>query len=693
MPSLLVQAPDMGINTLLPESMRDPRESGDDSQNILYRRGLLKTPYGFARLGMTAGALNSGDTVLSIFPFRELNNTHHLIAVTTEKIYDHDTVNEEWDDKTKDGGTMSSNIYKPISYVELGHDDTDIYLDDDNSRSKVYYHLIVCDGGLSDIQRWAGYQEADFANVTGGGDYHDGTTHRAGHIGAFKSRIILLSPRTYDSSSKTWTKHNQRVRWPTIGKLQTWTGTGSGFSDLVDTGDINVWAAPLAGQYIIYQKHSIWALNYVGGTDIFKPRVLLTNLGLLAPHLMIAKNNVHYFVGDDYNVYAYYGGGLKERIGDKIHKFLLEDLAEEYGYRCWMSMGAQGSRLWIFVVPSGSSYITKAYGRDMITGNWMVRDYSSKWASGGITAVNLVGAQSYTIGDTYQEALDLVSTAQADITSTAAADVTLRYGDTLLDTSRSLTADYTIGTWEAGGFAYTKIGEPFTTDFTENDIMVVFDGSEAANVKYGTHYYTVYDVSANSFRVRPTQGYVVGESTATGDTGISDCSTDTPGDLSVDGQDTIGFYSVCSEDSPGTTYRQNLEEARTEDRMVLGDNGGFVYQYDDSLTTEDGVDISAAEYRKVEDWGEPDKFKRWPGISIVAKEKTSGNGKVVLGYALDSTTFTDFTSQVLTSDWQEYGFPLNKTSKAIQPRFANISGSDFEIKSYTIWEPLIESDR
>ena len=39
--------------------------------------------------------------VLSAFQWKELDETGHLMAVTTEKIYDHDRVNSEWDDKTQ----------------------------------------------------------------------------------------------------------------------------------------------------------------------------------------------------------------------------------------------------------------------------------------------------------------------------------------------------------------------------------------------------------------------------------------------------------------------------------------------------------------------------------------------------------------------------------------------------------------
>jgi len=112
-----------------------------------------------------------------------------------------------------------------------------------------------------------------------------------------------------------------------------------------------------------------------------------------------------------------------------------------------MAIGPEDKRLWIFIVPTGSTYITKAYGLDRTTGSWTVRDFGHKWSSTtGITAVNLLGAETYTVGDTYQDALDTLSS--HDVSD--AGDATVRYGDKLLDTSRTLAADYTAGVWTAG---------------------------------------------------------------------------------------------------------------------------------------------------------------------------------------------------------------------------------------------------
>jgi hypothetical protein len=607
------------------------------------------------------------------------------MAVTTEKIYDHDRVNNEWDDKTQTGLTMSSAITSPVSYAEVGHDDTDIYIDDDNTKPNAYHHVVVCDGGLSNIQRWAGRWEVDFADVVGAGGYHDGTQHRALQVSMSKqNRMILLSPQTYSSTTKTWTQNNQRIQWPTIGKLQTYTGTGSGFANLLDTGGLNIWSASLGSDHIIYQSQGIWSINYVGGTTVFDPKPMIPDLGLLSYHLIISHRNVHYFLGTDYNVYAYYGGTVKQSIGDKIHRYLQEDLDPQYDYRCWMAMGPESKFLWILIVPSGSIYITKAYRMNMLTGAWQVRDFIGRYtATTGITAVTLAGATSYIIGETYATALNTNS--PYDVSD--AGDITVRYGDYLLDTSRALTKDYTAGTWSAGGYDYSKVAEGFTADFTENDILMMVDGSNATNTRWGTHFYQTYDVSANGFSVYGTE-----DKTTNQEHGIADASDSVPADLSVNGTDIMRFYSVCSDDLPGATYDQVLDNVQVQDRLIFGDATGLILQVDETYTDDDGSNWDSRHILPVIDLGIPGTNKRWPGVRVTAKGSAMTVRQRTSNFDTSDTGWTDQT-QTLTSEFVTYEFYANVSHKKIQWEIQDFSGSDYEVSDMEIMEPMILSDR
>ncbi len=708
MPSLLVQGPELGLNGLVPSNMLDPREAAKGTHNIIYENGLLRTAWGFAKFDMAtdfATGLNSGDTVLKLFGWDELDGHAHLMAVTNSKIYEHDTNNSTWADKS--GASYSSGILSPVSHVAIGHDDTDIYLNDDSAKALAYHHVIVCDGGLTNIQRWAGRFENDFADLVGAGGYHGGTTHRALHIGVFQNRLILLSPKEYDSGSSTWIDHNQAVRYPAIGKIQTWTGTGSGYVNLIDTGGYNVWAAKLGGQYIIYQSRGIWSLDYVGGSTVFSPRPQIPDIGLLAWHLLVSYNNVHYFIGTDYKVYAYYGGTVKEVIGDKVHKYFQEDLDTAYESRCIMAMGPKGKRLWVLIVPNGSLYITRAYVMDMRTRSWTRRDFDN-YTTSGVTAVSLVGAQTYSTGQSYSAALERISDYDfADDTATEPGDGTLRFGDVLFDSTAnvldwstlSAVADYDFS-WKtgeiessAGGlfFCFSYANDPtrlIAGDVTDYSglMLRIDDGSDSDNMPTGTHFYGLTDVSStlDAGTDYTVTVYVIPEET-TG-TGIADLSTDTP---VIKNDTTATLY-----DPSGETYQDVVAEVEVGAQMVIGDEDGFVYTFAEDTSTDSGTDISAAHNTPVVDWGQPDKYKRWSGLNLVAR----GCGVNVRSrtdyFDTSDSGWTDATLSLdSTSEFREYSFYLNITSKQIQWQIANVDGGDLEVRAAEILEPLIEENR
>lgn len=419
MPDILTKQVDRGYDATIRDASELPRGSAaDGSQNVLYTRGAIRTPYGFSKVESGSLPLDSGNAVLMTGTYTELDKTQHFLAVTKDKIYERDYENSEWDDKTQSGVALQGNIYNAMSMAAILHTDG---LALNGSGDSWYHHCLVCTG-ISPIQRWAGKFETDFADLVGADGYHavgsGVTTHYADQVGAFYNRPLLINAKEADSNGNL-VDNNQRLRWPQAGKLEVWTGTGSGYRDLLDTGGHNIWGALLGTQWIQYQNNSIWSLTHVGGTRVFEPDIEIPDLGLLAPHLLYSKNNVHYFIGNDYNVYAYFGGSHIERIGDKIHRFLQRDLDTEYQSRCWICMGAENSRLWIFVVPNDETYCTQAYGIDMRTGAIMKRDFLHKWptTTGGITSVSLVGASSYYAGASYREAVALTTTYAAAITA------------------------------------------------------------------------------------------------------------------------------------------------------------------------------------------------------------------------------------------------------------------------------------
>jgi hypothetical protein len=561
--SILIKNIDRGLDSSIRDAAKLPVGSAaDGSQNCFYNDGSIRTPYGFAKLLSGSLPLDSGANVLGLFVFSELDKTQHLLAVTLNKIYDKNNQVGTWDDKTQSGVALGAMLANPVSSATILH--TDGLLLNGTGSDLWYNHCLVCNG-VTPIQRWAGKYETDFADLKGGDGYHDtgstyystNKTHFALQVGAFYNRPLLISPKESDANDNL-IACNQRIRWPQAGKLESWSGTGSGFIDLLDTGGFNIWGALLGTQWIQYQNNSIWSLTHVGGTTVFAPNIEMPDLGLLAPHLLYSKNNAHYFVGNDFNIYAYYGGANYKNIGTKIHRYLQRDLDPAYASRSWLCMGANNQRLWLFIVPNGQTSITMAYSIDLQNGSWQKRDFTHKWDSvgEGMTAVALVGASSYVTGQTYAEAL------------------------------------------------------------------------------------------------------------ATGETYANAVIT-------------------------GKTYEQLLETILTKEVLTIGDSAGYVYQADEDLIQDDGIDIPMQHITEIYDLGVPSKNKLWPGIRVTAKGTAITVSYRYGSFETIATGWTALSTQALTTELVDYDFFINDTSKKIQFKF---TGTDFEIADFELIEPALEGE-
>lgn len=674
MADILISGPDLGLNCLAPVNMLNPREAADGSYNVVYEKGLLRTAPGLKNWN-TSTPLNSGDTVLHLGACR-INLSEYLLAVTREKIYRRDFVNSEWDDITQTGVTMGSAVDSPVSTVVISHDDAAIYLNDDTAQSHAYEHVVLCDGGRSNIQRWAGEGETDCADVLGADGYAGGTAHRALQVGTTQNRLILVSPLEYDGSSRLWVENRCRVRWPQQAKLESWTGTGSGAVDLRDTGGINVWSASLGTEYYVYQDNSIWNLRYVGGTTIFDPKPVVRDLGLLESRLLLAFGNQHYFVGSDYNVWVYYGGTIKKAIGDKIKDFLYRDIEPSRIRRCWIAMDVNAERLGVFFVSAGGDYIGQVYWYDLTQGTWARQDLDAGFPSGGITAVARVASATGYRGETYRQALAKESLYEIS----DAGDATLRYGDVLCDASRTLTSEVTNATWCAGGTHLICATGAFLTDMTPGDIVLVEDGSNWTNCRYGDHYYAVADVSNTFFTLQERDPSL----------GVSD-TTDVPASVPI---------TVWTAD--GEHYADVLEIYKTKEALVVGDDSGYLYVFDESLSgTIDGTTFAVIHCTPVFDGGKPGLQKRWPGLRVTArKPETDNDGQILVYYRtanFDSTALSSWTrvdaSAALDGTFWTRQFFVNRTSEKIQFALMNAGGSTFEVREIEIVEPELQENR
>lgn len=556
-----------GLNLYDPATQIEPGQMAG-GKNLLFSRGVAKTPYGFVQLASASLPLDSGNPVLAVYQYRESGHqpTDHLVAATTTKLYRRNPVSDTWLDISPETALRSTPDSVP-SFVAVPHTDA-ISCDGDGVQCN--YHLLYSDGGTSPVQRWAGKFETKCYPLAGADGYHETdtdpvtpTAHYCDQVNLFHNHVILLSPRSWDATSDVLIENPQTILYGKAGLLEASNAfhiaeTGAGEIDLVDTGDENVWCQLLTDALIVYQKHSIWSLYHVGGTDIFSAQPQIPNLGLLSPTLILPYRNQHFFIGSDYVIYAYFGGTSYQSIGDKtIRDALAADLEPARLTRCRMSIGANGSRLWIYIVRRDAEYATRAYGVDLRTGAWMIRDYAHKWPTGGITAAALVGSSIDTRGRTWQEDLDSGET----------------YAEALI---------------------------------------------------------------------------------------------------------------------AGTTWEQLTDTIMLDETIVLADSGGNTYQYDEDLTTDDGVSVPADGLTGVFDHGRPDLQKWWGTLNIEAMGSALHLSYRIDHFETEDEGWIEFKRTILTDDYESYEYGLEDVcSTHIQFRIANFNGSDFAVRKLVLSPPTV----
>ena len=615
-----------------------PGSMADGSKNVFIKDGVIETPSGFAKVASASLPLDSGAAILAQYVHTELDGTSHWLVATPGTIQEHDYRASTWNDLTQSGVSFDANIYNPVSFVSVGHTDAVLL---NGSGDSWYHHCLASNGGLGPVQRWGGKFETDFADLIGADGYHDTasgrTTHYCLQVGLFKSHPLLINPKEADSSNILH-DNNQRVRWAPAGKIETWSGTGSGYSDLIDAGGHNVWSALLRDNYIVYQNNSVWAMNHRGGVAAFDPRIEIPNLGLLSAHLFCSKNNVHYFVGDDYNLYAYHGGAEKEIIGDNLHRFLRRDIDREYALRSWLCMGKDNERLWLFIVPDGQIYATEAYVIERGSGTWMRRDFTHKWAgTSGISSVVLVGATNYDSGKSYRQLLLDRSPSKAIGNGDATKGTTT--ATIVTDVKHSFVAGETV--------VVAGCGDPFDGSHTIATVT-------AADKKF------TYTVADEDLEINVAAGTAI-----------------------VDKAPTSQDYVNSAE-----TSREMLETVLTDEEIALGSSDGYVYQLDADVTTDDGETILTAHITEVIDAGKPGWEKIWPALRYTAKGTTITVSYRIASFETTGTGWVDFDAQTLTSEFVEYFIPINDTSKKIQFKF---SGGPFVLSNYELDDPVFLS--
>ena len=125
-------------------------------------------------------------------------------------------------------------------------------------------------------------------------------------IVAFQNRLVV------GGTEESGTAYPQRLRWSSVGTIETWSGGTSGYVDLVDTVDWIVNVVLLRDKCLVYKERSIYDLNYIGGMSVFSPKLLIGGIGTLSAVCIQDIGEYHLFLSSD-GIYEFDGVRLTDQ--------------------------------------------------------------------------------------------------------------------------------------------------------------------------------------------------------------------------------------------------------------------------------------------------------------------------------------------------------------------------------------------
>lgn len=158
-----------------------------------------------------------------------------------------------------------------------------------------------------------------------------GTPPQFRHVGiGGPGNSFFVVGNTFDASDGNVPN---RIRWPGIGTITSWTVSASTQADYQDLEGNGGWVQAIVGGEIIYvfQQRAIHRMVYVGSPTVFQIDCIEDARGALAERGVIKVGGVIYYLADD-GFYAL-AGNQSIPIGAGVDKTFLADLNDDYLHR------------------------------------------------------------------------------------------------------------------------------------------------------------------------------------------------------------------------------------------------------------------------------------------------------------------------------------------------------------------------
>ena len=228
----------------------------------------------------------------------------------------------------------------------------------------------------------------------------------------------------------------------------------AGEVDLAETSDWMVDCLPLGDANIIYKQRSMYAMRFVGGTQVFEFRRLPGNYGMLTQGCAVdtPKGHVVLSAGD---VILHNGGEPQSIVSGRLRSWLFDTQIDPTNVsKCFVSANPARSEVWICYPNVGQSTCTSALVWNWDTDTWAVRSLPNvTHASAGLLGYTSSDAWS---ADSSAWSSDSTAWNQDDLASPAAKMLiaSTAPGIYLVDAGNTFAGSAISSTLERSGMAF-----------------------------------------------------------------------------------------------------------------------------------------------------------------------------------------------------------------------------------------------
>lgn len=324
-----------------------PAELGEDhystGSNVLFRSGFAQRILGSRPVYGTLPV----DPVLHILNARQ-DTTNFWLFFGADEVHALETSNS--DDVTPSGGLTA--VTQPWQYS-----------------STLLSGVPVFTNGFEKPQYWAGNVVTPFTDLP---DWPNSTICKS--IVAFRNFLVALDidgPSGHFESQVKWSHAAEPGTVPA-----SWTPAAdnlAGDAILADTPGPAYMGLPLRGSLLLYKRSGTYAMDFVGGNDVFSIRTLFTSSGALTRHAACDVNGQHFVVTDGDMILT--DGTNRRSVGQaRMREYLFNQLDQDNYENLFTIYHRAKGEVWTCFPESGSQYCTQALVYDVANDAFGIRE-------------------------------------------------------------------------------------------------------------------------------------------------------------------------------------------------------------------------------------------------------------------------------------------------------------------------------